>query len=121
MAATTSPDSTPTHCPFCSLQCGMRLAGRTTPQVRAWPEFPVNEGALCRKGWAAAGLYGGRERVTSPLVRDRVDGRWRAVDWDTALDLVADRLRTIRERRGPDAVAVFGGGGLTNEKSYALG
>ncbi|MGZ6752300.1 MAG: hypothetical protein ACXVEJ_02455, partial [Nocardioides sp.] len=65
---------TETHCPYCSLQCGMRLTGRRTPEVSAWEEFPVNEGALCRKGWNAAGLYGSRERLTTPLVRDRATG-----------------------------------------------
>ena len=41
--------------------------------------------------------------------------------WDEALDLVAARLRALQAEHGPDAVAVFGGGGLTNEKAYQLG
>lgn len=112
---------TDTHCPYCSLQCGMRLTGRRTPQVEEWPEFPVNSGALCRKGWSAAGLYGGRERLTTPLVRDRATGELSPVSWDEALDLVAGRLAALRAERGADSVAVFGGGGLTNEKAYQLG
>jgi assimilatory nitrate reductase catalytic subunit len=113
--------STETHCPYCSLQCGMRLAGRRSPEVSAWEEFPVNQGALCRKGWAAAGLYGGRERLTSPLVRDRETGEWSSASWDDALDRVVAGIRAAQAAKGPDAVAVFGGGGLTNEKAYALG
>ncbi|WP_134741063.1 molybdopterin oxidoreductase family protein [Nocardioides sp. 503] len=114
---------THTHCPYCSLQCGMSLerTGRATLEVRAWPDFPVNEGALCRKGWTAAGLRGSRERLTSPLVRDRASGELRTASWDEALDLVAGRLLALRESHGPDSVAVFGGGGLTNEKAYQLG
>ncbi|KQV63362.1 nitrite reductase [Nocardioides sp. Root122] len=116
---------TQTHCPYCSLQCGMRLGvapgGRRAPEVSAWEEFPVNQGALCRKGWSAAGLHGSRDRLTSPLVRDRTTGEWSAVSWDDALDRVADGIRTAQARGGPDAVAVFGGGGLTNEKAYSLG
>src|SRR5829696_3327823 len=112
---------TETHCPYCSLQCGMRLTGRRVPEVSAWEEFPVNQGALCRKGWSAAGLYGGRERLTSPLVRDRATGEWTAVSWDDALSRVAAGIRSAQARGGPDAVAVFGGGGLTNEKAYSLG
>ena len=42
--------ATDTHCPYCSLQCGMRLEGRRTTTVQPWAEFPVNEGGLCRKG-----------------------------------------------------------------------
>ncbi|KQW47122.1 nitrite reductase [Nocardioides sp. Root1257] len=111
-----------THCPYCSLQCGMDLerVGRAL-EVRPWPEFPVNEGALCRKGWTATGLRGHRERLTSPLVRDRATGELRAAGWDEALDLVGARLRGLRSSYGADAVAVFGGGGLTNEKAYQLG
>ncbi len=113
---------TTTHCPYCSLQCGMKLErkGRAL-EVQSWPEFPVNEGALCGKGWTATGLRGHRERLTTPLVRDRATGELRAAGWDEALDLVAGRLRTLREAHGPDTVAVFGGGGLTNEKAYQLG
>jgi len=43
------------------------------------------------------------------------------VTWDAALDLVASRLVAIRSEHGADANAVFGGGGLTNEKAYQLG
>ena len=41
--------------------------------------------------------------------------------WDHALDFVADRIRSLQAAYGNDSVAVFGGGGLTNEKAYALG
>jgi len=114
---------TRTHCPYCSLQCGMTLETprRGALEVAAWPEFPVNEGRLCRKGWTAAGLHRNRERLTTPLLRDRDTGELRAVEWDEALDHVAARLARLREQHGADGVGVFGGGGLTNEKAYALG
>ena len=54
----------------------LERAGRAL-EVQPWPEFPVNEGALCRKGWTAAGLRGHRERLTTPLVRDRATGELR--------------------------------------------
>jgi assimilatory nitrate reductase catalytic subunit len=113
---------TRTHCPYCSLQCGMTLERKGLAlEVGAWPEFPVNQGALCRKGWTATGLRGHRERLTTPLIRDRATGELRATGWDEALDLVAGQLRRLRETQGADSVAVFGGGGLTNEKAYQLG
>ncbi|MFD0271573.1 molybdopterin oxidoreductase family protein [Streptomyces sp. NPDC127106] len=130
MSETAAPASeTATHCPYCALQCGTRLthdtgrttghsAGRTT--VRPDPAFPVNRGGLCQKGWTAPALLDTPGRITRPLVRG-ADGALAPTDWDTALDLVAGRLRTIRDEHGPDAVGVFGGGGLTNEKAYQLG
>jgi len=96
-------------------------ARRGPLQVDAWTDFPVNEGALCRKGWTAGGLRGNRERLTTPMVRDRATGALRTATWDEALDLVAERIGTLRAAHGDDAVAVFGGGGLTNEKAYQLG
>ncbi|TWH03822.1 assimilatory nitrate reductase catalytic subunit [Nocardioides sp. J9] len=115
--------ATPTHCPYCSLQCGMKVQrkGRAGIEVAAWEQFPVNEGALCRKGWTAGELRGTRERLTTPLVRDRATGELRAAGWDEALDLVAGRITALQAEHGKDTVAVFGGGGLTNEKSYQLG
>ncbi len=109
-----------THCPYCSLQCGMRLSPkRAGVEVGPWEEFPVNQGAMCRKGWTSAALLSDRERVTTPLVK--ANGTFRKASWDEALDLVASRLRALQEAHGKDSVAVFGGGGLTNEKAYQLG
>jgi assimilatory nitrate reductase catalytic subunit len=106
---------TDTHCPYCALQCGMRLDGvRVTPR-----DFPVNAGGLCQKGWTSGALLTSPKRLTSPLVR--VGGVLEPVGWDFALDFVAGELRKLQASHGPDAVAIFGGGGLTNEKAYLLG
>jgi assimilatory nitrate reductase catalytic subunit len=104
-----------THCPYCALQCGMRLAGKTVEPR----EFPTNRGGLCQKGWTSSALLDSPGRLTTPLVR--VDGELRPCGWDRALDLVANRIIEIQATSGRDAVAVFGGGGLTNEKAYLLG
>ncbi|MEE1782090.1 molybdopterin oxidoreductase family protein [Streptomyces sp. SP17BM10] len=116
------PPTTDTHCPYCSLQCGMRLSGVDgAPEVLDRPEFPVNRGALCGKGRSAAAVLARDVRLTGPLLRDRPGGPLRAAGWPEALDRVADGLTRTREEYGPDAVGVFGGGGLTNEKAYLLG
>ncbi|MFF8353771.1 molybdopterin oxidoreductase family protein [Streptomyces chartreusis] len=113
--------ATPTHCPYCALQCGMNL----TPQqdggvaVVERPDFPVNRGALCGKGRTAAAVLAPGVRLTSPLVRS--GGALVPATWDEALDRVAKGLHRTRTEHGPDACGVFGGGGLTNEKAYGLG
>jgi len=114
---------TRTHCPYCSLQCGMtlQLKGRAALEVLPWAEFPVNEGGLCRKGWTAAELRGSRERLTTPMIKDRTTGELRAAGWAEALDLIAGRIQHLQASYGADSVAIFGGGGLTNEKAYQLG
>ncbi|WP_369389015.1 molybdopterin oxidoreductase family protein [Streptomyces sp. CG1] len=113
--------STPTHCPYCALQCGMNLTPLAAGgvEVAERPDFPVNRGALCGKGRTAAAVLSPAVRLTSPLVRS--GGRLVEAGWEAALGLIAERLGSTREAYGADALGVFGGGGLTNEKAYALG
>ena len=111
----------PTHCPYCALQCGMTMRGTPeAPEIDGDAAFPVNNGALCIKGWTAGAALALPERLTTPLMRGG-DGRLRPASWDDALDRIAAAFRKTRGAYGPDAVGVFGGGSLTNEKSYLLG
>jgi assimilatory nitrate reductase catalytic subunit len=111
-----------THCPYCAMQCGMDLVigddGRVEVEAR---DFPVNRGGLCQKGWTSAGLLQHPERLTRPLMRTARGGALREVTWEEALDRIVAELGACQERYGREAVGVFGGGGLTNEKAYALG
>ncbi|WP_428391201.1 molybdopterin oxidoreductase family protein [Lichenicoccus sp.] len=113
---------TDTHCPYCALQCGMTLeraaSGAWSVQAR---DFPTNKGGLCRKGWTAAHLLTHPDRLTTPLARARKDAPLRPVSWDTAIECIAERISSIQAQHGKNAIAVFGGGGLTNEKAYLLG
>ncbi|GAA1429306.1 molybdopterin oxidoreductase family protein [Streptomyces thermospinosisporus] len=113
---------TPTHCPYCALQCGMNLtpAADGTVEVSERADFPVNRGALCGKGRTAPAVLASGVRLTTPLVRSP-GGTLEPAGWDEALGRIAEGLRGTRERYGADAVGVFGGGGLTNEKAYSLG
>ncbi|MFD7435473.1 molybdopterin oxidoreductase family protein [Streptomyces sp. NPDC059861] len=115
------PSATPTHCPYCALQCGMNLtpAPDGTVEVGERADFPVNRGALCGKGRTAPAVLSSRVRLTSPLVRE--GGALKPATWDEALGRIAEGLSSIRSAHGPDALGVFGGGGLTNEKAYTLG
>lgn len=132
-AGTTTPGggaggSVATHCPFCAFQCAMRLrpsAGKPVDanpgvNVEADPSFPVNEGRMCIKGWASAGLLHNPDRLTRPLVRGS-SGRLEPATWDRAVDEIAARVQSIQREHGRDAVGVFGSGALTNEKAYLLG
>lgn len=84
-------------------------------------QFPTNRGGLCQKGWTAADLLDHPDRLTTPLLRDPATGELRQASWDAALDRIVAGIRAVQDSAGRDAVAVFGGGGLTNEKAYALG
>jgi assimilatory nitrate reductase catalytic subunit len=113
--------TTATHCPYCALQCGMHVtSGPGGLAVSGNAAFPVNRGGLCVKGWAALETLAHPERLSIPLVRNDA-GRLEPASWNDALELIAQRFGEIQGRHGNDAVGVFGGGALTNEKTYLLG
>ena len=111
-----------THCPYCSLQCGMNLE---TSEPTGWRvterDFPTNRGGLCQKGWTAGELLSHPERLLTPLVRDRRSDPLRPASWEEALDRIVSAITVAQQKYGRDAVGVFGGGSLTNEKAYLLG
>ena len=110
-----------THCPYCALQCGMYLHGPSeNATVTGNASFSVNKGGLCIKGWTSASLLAHPERLLSPLVRNQ-EGVLVEVTWDEALTRVANSFQRVQARYGRDAVGIFGGGSLTNEKAYLLG
>jgi assimilatory nitrate reductase catalytic subunit len=114
-----------THCPYCSLQCGMTLTPREQgagPVLEvAGANFPTNRGGLCEKGLSSAELIDHPDRLTTPLVRDHRDEPFREATWDEAYDRIVTALTVAQERHGRDAAGLFGGGGLTNEKAYQAG
>ncbi|MCL8252128.1 molybdopterin oxidoreductase family protein [Aeromicrobium fastidiosum] len=110
---------TDTHCPYCALQCAQVVTAGDPVSVAA-RAFPTNVGGMCQKGWTSADVLRVPDRITSPL-RRVADGGFEVVSWEVALDEIAARVRAISQQDGSDAIAVFGGGGLTNEKAYQLG
>jgi assimilatory nitrate reductase catalytic subunit len=123
LAAVTS-ETVKTHCPYCAFQCGMEVTRirSTTTQLRiaANPEFPVNRGQMCIKGFTSGALLEHPQRIRQPMLR-QPNGRLSPVTWSTALDFVAERLLALQAAHGRQAIGVFGSGALTNEKAYLLG
>jgi assimilatory nitrate reductase catalytic subunit len=119
-AETSAEVGTPTHCPYCALQCGMTIVGGDEPTIVA-RDFPTNAGGLCRKGWTAATLLRHPERLTTPLMRVGRDGPLVATTWSKAIQRTAQAFIAAQRTYGVEAAGVFGGGGLTNEKAYLLG
>src|SRR5579883_3358748 len=99
----------------------MYLKGsRAKVEITGNQRFPVNKGGLCVKGWSAAATLAHPERLLTPLAR-AASGELTPVTWDEALTRIASSFQHLQALYGPDAVGVFGGGGLTNEKAYLLG
>src|SRR3989475_746556 len=106
-----------TTCPYCGVGCGIgvdvRADGRLAVMADDAPANRSSLGTLCVKGRFGTGFVHARDRITTRLVR--VDGRWREVSGDEALDLAADGLGRHHRRFG-----VRASGKATNEDGYVI-
>ena len=118
---TLSPDppAVRTTCPYCGVGCGILAAvdrqGDAT--ISGDPAHPANFGRLCSKGSALGETLSLDQRLLHPMFR-QADGSLARTDWDTALAKVANGLRTIVDRDGPNAIAFYLSGQLLTEDYY---
>jgi assimilatory nitrate reductase catalytic subunit len=114
----------PTHCCYCGVQCGMYLKVVDNKVVGVEPreDFPLNHGMLCPKGATAYQMVNHPERLLSPLMRrGGRESPLERVTWDEALNTIVQRFRALQAQHGKDAVAVYSGSSMTNEKCYLTG
>ena len=94
-----------TTCTFCGVGCGIYVETAGNQLVGAYPSMshPTNEGRICVRGWHVHEVASSPNRLTNPLLRK--NGQLQAVSWDEALGFIAGRMKEIRTRYGPDALA----------------
>jgi len=109
-------------CCYCGTGCGVLIetgAGKITG-VRGDPAHPANRGKLCTKGATLALSAQASGRALYPELRDDKGAARRRVNWDEALDQVAEKFRSVIRDHGPDAVAFYLSGQLTTEAYYVF-
>jgi anaerobic selenocysteine-containing dehydrogenase len=121
----------PSVCSLCPSGCGLwgRVVDGRLVKLAGSPLHPVNQGTLCPKGQAAPELLYNPDRIRTPLRRvgERGQGKWEAINWETALSLVANRLYQLRDSGHPERFAFLYGEtrgqmrGLINYFTQAVG
>jgi assimilatory nitrate reductase catalytic subunit len=108
-------------CGFCSTGCALDVHLRAGQAVNLSPspDYPVNRGAACPKGWQALAPLGAPDRATTPLLRR--DGKLEPVDWETAIAALCARFKALQSRHGPASVAFLGTGQLPSEELALFG
>lgn len=113
-------------CRFCGTGCGLSVGvkdGRVVA-TKGDPDAPVNRGLNCIKGYFNAKILYGKDRLTKPLLRKTngkydKNGKFEAVSWEEALDVMADKFLQTYKAKGPTAVAILGSGQYTIPEAYA--
>lgn len=109
--ATDGDKVVPTFCELCFWKCGVLAHvkdGRVT-KLTGNPLHPLSKGRLCPRGVGGTGLLYDPDRLKAPLLRvkSRGDDAFEVVSWAKALDVVAENLVKIRDKYGPEALALF--------------
>ena len=139
-------DRIKTICGYCGVGCQIEYALRDGEILYAQspPDAPVNGEFLCTKGRYGWDYATHSERLTTPLIRrdiayelgltdepwelpeksplavrkPKIDDNFVPVEWDTALDLVAEKLAGTVKEYGPDYVMGLASARCTNEDNY---
>src|SRR3990170_1327050 len=102
-------------CRSCHGGCGVLLHVRDgrLVKVEGDRESPLNHGRLCPIGTVTLDLVYHPDRLKHPLRRigPRGSGRGERISGDQALDEIAERVLAIRDRYGPEAIALGTGTG----------
>ena len=107
-----------TICTHCSVGCGIIAEvenGVWTGQEPAF-DHPFNLGAHCAKGASVREHGHGERRLKYPT--KLVDGKWKRISWEQAINEVGDKMLAIREQSGPDSVYWLGSAKHNNEQAY---
>ena len=105
-------------CGFCSTGCGIKLhlnsegqAVNLTPD----PDYPVNRGMLCPKGWEALACTQSPDRAVMPLLNGE------QVSWERALEVFCQRMKAVQAKHGPASAAFLSTGQMMTEEMAFLG
>ncbi len=102
-----------TACPRnCYSTCGMRVhvEDGAIRRIEPHPGNRATPEGVCLKGLSYVERVSSSDRILTPLRRTS-SGSFEPIEWDAALDLIADQLNRIRETTGPQGLLYYAGSG----------
>ncbi|MCJ2080814.1 formate dehydrogenase subunit alpha [Methylobacterium sp. J-090] len=111
-----------TTCAYCGVGCSFKAEMQGTRVVRMVPYKggKANEGHSCVKGRFAYGYATHKDRITKPMIRDKITDPWQEVSWEVAIDRAASEFKRIQAKYGKDSVGGITSSRCTNEEAYLV-
>jgi formate dehydrogenase major subunit len=120
---------TKTVCTYCGVGCSFDIWTKDRHILKVEPAHgPANGISTCVKGKFGWDFVNSPDRLRKPLKRvKQFNGQTGAyvetfveIDWDEAIQMVADKFTNIKKEHGPDALAFIASSKCTNEESYLM-
>ncbi|OPY74901.1 MAG: Acetylene hydratase [Syntrophorhabdus sp. PtaU1.Bin050] len=103
------PEIRRSYCGLCHPRCGtlLEVENGMVIGVKGDPEHPVTRGRICSRGALMPDHVHHPDRINYPIKRqgERGSGKWQRLDWEEALDEVADKLKALRGKYGAETLA----------------
>ncbi len=111
-----------TTCAYCGVGCSFKAEMKGEQLVRMVPDKNglANHGHSCVKGRFAFGYATHKDRITTPMVRDKISDPWREVSWDEAIQFAASRFKQLQAKYGKDSIGGLTSSRCTNEEAYLV-
>uniref|UniRef100_UPI00334222FD formate dehydrogenase subunit alpha n=1 Tax=Castellaniella defragrans TaxID=75697 RepID=UPI00334222FD len=111
-----------TTCAYCGVGCGFKveMKGEQVVRMMPWKDGKANRGHSCVKGRFAWGYATHADRLTKPMIREKITDPWREVSWEEAFAHTASELRRIQAKYGVDSVGGITSSRCTNEETYLV-
>ncbi|RZS58165.1 formate dehydrogenase subunit alpha [Sphaerotilus mobilis] len=111
-----------TTCAYCGVGCGFKaeMKGNQVVRMTPWKDGKANEGHSCIKGRFAWGYATHKDRITQPMIREKITDPWREVSWDDAFNHAASEFRRIQKKHGKDSIGGITSSRCTNEETYLV-
>jgi formate dehydrogenase major subunit len=109
-----------TICTYCGVGCNLEVSVKNDQilSIQAPWDAEVNKGHTCLKGRYAFSFYNHPERLQYPMIRK--NGQLERATWTEVYDFIAEKLTSIRDEHGPDAIAGISSSRCTNEENYLM-
>lgn len=111
-----------TTCAYCGVGCGFKaeMKGDQVVRMVPWKDGKANEGHSCVKGRFAWGYATHKDRITKPMIREKITDSWREVSWDEAIGYAASEFKRIQAKYGRSSVGGITSSRCTNEETYLV-
>ncbi len=111
-----------TTCAYCGVGCTFKAEMRGEEVVRMVPykDGKANHGHSCVKGRFAWGYTTHRERITTPMIREKITDPWRECTWQEALDRAAGEFKRIQGQYGRGSIGGISSSRCTNEETFLV-